>query len=261
MSSATQAVQIGRLPVGQVCPLCGGTGDGVGIVQGVCVRQCCGTLLSWAWTCEAEYNAFYADMTQFHEAQQAAEGHPSTVERDAEHLKAARSRVKLLSGMYDLPYGTKLLDIGAGGGSFVAACKEVGWNVLGLEPCAALAHWARSQGRLVEYGGWQHLMGDWQVITLLDVLEHLTNPLACLCCLRAHLEPGGLLVVEMPEWESAQAKREGLAWRHVLPKQHVCLYSEMAARELFTRAGLAVEAITRPLRGRIGKIVYYLSAT
>lgn len=248
-------------PVGEVCPLCGGAGEPVGTVEGVCVRTCCGTLLAWAWKDEEEYLRFYADIAYFHSAQQIEEGHPTTMERDAEHLKASRNRVKILSGLYSLPYGTRVLDVGAGGGSFVAAGQEIGLDILGIEPCASLAYWARERVRNVIPGRWQEVEGEWQLITLHDVLEHLTNPASCLCYLRSCLSERGLLVVEMPEWESPQAKREGLQWRHVLPKQHVALYSEAAAVALFARCGLQVEATVRPLRGDIGKITYFLGGS
>lgn len=248
----------GRKPVGAVCPLCGGEGEPVGVKDGICLRECCGCLLAWAWESEDDYARFYADVAYFHSAQQIEEGHPTTVERDQEHLKASRNRVKVMSGLYDLPYGTRLLDVGAGGGSFVAACKEVGWEAFGLEPCTELARWAWSQGRNVYAGDWHSAQGDWEVICLHDVLEHLVNPGSCLAYLRAHLTETGLLIVEFPEWECAQALREGLAWRHVLPKQHPCLYSDRAAQEMFLRAGLQIEALMRPLRGSIGKITYYL---
>lgn len=248
-----------RRPVGEVCPLCGGEGEPLAQVEGVCVRACCGCLLSWAWESEAAYLGFYQDIEQFHEGQQATEGHPTTTQRDAEHLRASRSRVKTLSALYPLPYGTQVLDVGAGGGSFVQACAEVGFSAVGVEPCAALAHWARRQLRNVECGTWQQVNGEWEVIALHDVLEHLTNPGSCLCYLRAHLSESGLMIVEMPEWGCPQAKREALRWRHVLPKQHVCLYSDRAAQELFARCGLKIEALVRPLRGSLGKIVYYLS--
>lgn len=248
-----------RQPVGKVCPLCGCSGEPVGIVEGVCVRECCGVLLSWAWKSEKAYQAFYADISQFHEGQQESEGHPTTIARDAEHLRASRSRVKTLFGLYGLPWGTRVLDVGAGGGSFVQACGENGLDALGLEPCAALALWARGQGRKVECGRLQDFGGEYDVITMHDVLEHLTEPEPSLCFLNLHLSHGGILVVEMPEWNCPQSKREHLRWRHVLPKQHVALYSDRAAQELFARCGLRVESLVRPLRGSIGKIAYYLS--
>jgi 2-polyprenyl-3-methyl-5-hydroxy-6-metoxy-1,4-benzoquinol methylase len=228
------------------------------MVEGVCLRECCGTLLAWAWQNYEEYRDFYQDISQFHEQQQEAEGHPTTMQRDAEHLKASRNRVKNLSGLYNLPATSRILDVGAGGGSFVAACTEVCWEACGLEPCATLSNWAWHRGRNVQTGGWQNMRGSWDVVCLHDVLEHLTDPLACLLRCRDHMAPEGVLVVEMPEFRSAQQQQQGLAWRHVAPKQHLALFSEGSARALFERAGFAVEAMVRPLRATIGKISFYL---
>lgn len=228
-------------------------------VEGVCVRECCGALLAWAWPDEAAYDAFYADVEQFHGAQQRREGFPVTVERDAEHLAASRARIPFLAALMP-PEGTvTLLDVGAGGGAFVQAAQEAGYCARGLEPCRNLARWAQMQkGRSVWALGWQQAWGEWDVITLHDVLEHLTRPLDCLLVLRAHLTGRGLLVVEMPEYDSPHQREQGLLWRHIRPKQHLWLPSRESAETLFGRAGFEVVAFQRPRRGALGKACWVL---
>jgi hypothetical protein len=91
-----------------------------------------------------------------------------------------------------------------------------------------------------------------------DVFEHLTAPRKCLDGVWSALKYDGMLVIEMPEEGCPQAQQQGMSWRHYRPLQHVYLYTEGAARSLFEQKGFYVEAVTRPLRGSIGKIVYYL---
>ena len=62
----------------------------------------------------------------------------------------------------------------------------------------------------------------------------------------------------MPEWDCPESRREGLAFRHVKPLEHLVLYSEAAAVALFDRAELQVVALVRPLRGMLGKVAFYL---
>ena len=54
------------------------------------------------------------------------------------------------------------------------------------------------------------------------------------------------------------ARRDGLGFRHVKPREHLVLYSEPAAVEHFRRAGLRIVHTLRPLAGTLGKIAVYL---
>mgnify|MGYP000033995590 CR=1 FL=1 len=54
----------------------------------------------------------------------------------------------------------------------------------------------------------------------------------------------------MPEIACPQQLEEGLKWKHIRPRQHVCLYSDSAAQKLFAQCGWKVEALHRPLRIR-----------
>jgi SAM-dependent methyltransferase len=249
------------LPIGQVCPLCGGLGREVGKKDDYPLRLCCGTLLSWTWDNEKAYQDFYVDIDAYHTSQQRKEGllpiHDE--KRDQDHVRAAQIRLMVMEGLIP-EEATTLLDIGAGTGAFVREAKKEGYDAWGLEPCAKLVEWAQERNRNVEVGMWETVEGEWDVITMHDVLEHLTRPLNCLITLRRHLSPVGTLIVEMPEWDSTDQKLHGFEWRHVLPRQHICLYSRQSAESLFQRAGMEVYAFYRPLRGSLGKAAWFLKA-
>jgi SAM-dependent methyltransferase len=157
------------------------------------------------------------------------------------------------------PRRDSLLDVGCATGALVHAAAARGLLARGLDPNAEMVHLAQEWNRPVALGGWQAATGRWDVVTLLDVLEHLTRPLACLQRLRSLLTPGGTLVVEWPEWDCPAARAQGPAWKHVRPLQHLCLYSDPAARALLHRSGLAVRSAHRPHEGKLGKITYYLT--
>lgn len=245
-------------PAGRVCPLCGGYGVHRGTRDGYPLRECCGILLSFPWSTVAEYEAMYRQAGVYHDEEQRREGQEPSTRRDTDHLRAAMVRLAALSALE--PQKGRLLDVGAGVGTFVAAAISAGYDAHGVDPSEDAVLAGYRLGRRLSHRCWREVTGTWDVITLHDVLEHLTAPSACLEHLRDRLTPSGLLVVEMPEWGSPAAEREGLAWRHIRPRQHVALYSDGAARELFRRCGLTVDAAIRPLRGSLGKICYYLSA-
>lgn len=237
------------------CPICGGTGEKFGEVRR-CVGRGHDVLLSFVWKDEEDYERYYADISQFHTAQQIEEGFPETKARDTEHYKAALYRLNIYSVFLKGLEGKSLLDIGAGSGAFVRAASSPPhcMGAYGIEPCSNLVSWAKERDRNVYRGEWKDAEGDWDLITLHDVLEHLTQPLDCLKYLAGLLTDDGRIVVEMPEWRG-----QGENWRHIRPKQHICLFNRAAGETLFDMAGLEVMAYWRPLSGKLDKAAWLLS--
>jgi SAM-dependent methyltransferase len=239
--------------------LCGGEGDPVGLRDGVRLRLCCGSLLAWAWSSEEEYEAWYRDPEAYHVAEPPRYGQRPFIERVGEHAAAARTRLSLLGAFYPPRDGMRVLDVGAGTGMFVeVAQRGFGLDAEGIEPCGALVRWATERGIRVRQGDWQAVAGYYRIITLFDVLEHLTRPAECLRHLRQCLEADGLLVIEMPEWGSPHQLRHGLEWRHLKPREHLWLPSRAAAEGLFRRTGYEVMLFYRPLCGSLGKATWFL---
>lgn len=249
---------------GAQCPLCGSDGTRIGMREGVALRECrCEgrMLLAWAWKSEAEYEGLYADDTAYPVTEQAAGGQPSFFAKDPEQVTAAIARLTTLTTLFPpRKLDARLVDVGAATGAYVSAAGGFGYRAEGLEPCAAMVAAGQAMGRPLRVGGWQAVDSPADVITLHDVFEHLTRPLTCLRHLKACLaEPGGILVIELPEWESPHQRAAGLDWKHIRPRQHLFLPNDRAARALFARADLEVMAAVRPLQGRLGKVAYYLT--
>jgi 2-polyprenyl-3-methyl-5-hydroxy-6-metoxy-1,4-benzoquinol methylase len=168
------------------------------------------------------------------------------LERFAEHCAAAECRLRALAEVRGITPGT-LLDVGAGSGAFVRVARLWGWVAEGLEPNAAMVRRARASGIPLRTGSWRRVRGPRDVITLHDVIEHLLAPEACLRRLRRCLAPGGMLVIETPEWREDRS----LEWRHLRPREHLCLFSERALRVLLRRCGFD----TAPLALRVRRPV------
>jgi len=269
-------------PTGQFCPLCHRVGSICGARDGLyMLRQCDGggahesVLLSWQHACTAAYHQMYTSESYYHDQFQRERGERAMPERDVEHGAAAFHRCMMLRQYRDTHgdarwegcvgptpidrnYATTLLDIGAGAGAFVSMAAAWGYAASGIEPNACMVEAGRRLGRDLRAGGWEDIDGRYDILCAHDVIEHLIAPLEFLRCLADHLEPGGLIVLDTPEWLCPAARREGIHWRHVRPLEHICLYSEGALRELCSRAGLEVEGLHRPLQGRIGKLALYL---
>lgn len=100
--------------------------------------------------------------------------------------------------------GRRVLDIGCGGGLFLAKMKEAGADVLGIELSDTRAYYAKTKHglnvvkRAVEDEYWREFHGTFDVVTLWDVIEHVNYPLATLRAAAEMLKPGGILLIDTP---------------------------------------------------------------
>jgi SAM-dependent methyltransferase len=244
---------------GEFCPLCGERGRLVAQKDGVALRACCGSLLAWAWNSEAEYEGLYTESSRYHEGEQMAEGQRTFWERDSDRMQADSIRLRTLGALFGPLRGRKLIDIGASTGAFASLARHThGMDARGIEPNPGMVAQGMTLGRPVEVGTWQSIEGGADFITLHDVFEHLTRPHECLDTVYAVLNPGGVLVIEMPEWNSPDQQAAGLGWKHIRPRQHLCLYSRESAESLYAAHGFTVASFVRPLAGKLGKMAHYL---
>jgi 2-polyprenyl-6-hydroxyphenyl methylase/3-demethylubiquinone-9 3-methyltransferase len=100
--------------------------------------------------------------------------------------------------------GRRVLDIGCGGGLFLAKMSEAGADVLGIELNDTRAHYAKTKHgfdvikRAIEDEYWREFHGAFDVVTLWDVIEHVNYPLATLRAAAKTLKPGGILLIDTP---------------------------------------------------------------
>jgi len=99
----------------------------------------------------------------------------------------------------------KLLDVGCGSGDFLVCMREAGFKVRGIEPSETGGAYARGTLGIEVFSGMvEHYLAapdreNFDVVTLLNVLEHLTNPREMLLQLRNLMEANALLVVVVPD--------------------------------------------------------------
>jgi len=101
------------------------------------------------------------------------------------------------------PSGKRLLEIGSGGGYFVSQLSGRGWDVVAGDIHLTAAHFAREHGvnnTLVFDANriWPFTDNSFDVLIMLDVLEHLEDDAAVLAeCFRI-LRPGATVVITVP---------------------------------------------------------------
>src|SRR5579871_896693 len=145
--------------------------------------------------------------------------------------------------------GGRLLDVGCAYGFFLEEAKRF-YHVAGIEIAEDAAAACRSRGLTVATGvaDEAHLaqFGMLDVIVLLDVIEHLPDPVATLKLCAQKLSPGGIIVITTGDFASLHARLAGPRWRLMTPPQHLWFFTPASLRHLAGALGLAVEACDHP---------------
>lgn len=122
------------------------------------------------------------------------------------------------------------LDVGCAFGGFLTRAKVFGFQPFGIEVSPYSAGFARERGLEVVQGNFLDSVSKFsddffQVITLIEVIEHLPDPDQVFDELTRILAPGGLLILQTANFEGKQAREEGKSYHYYLPG-HIYYYSE-----------------------------------
>lgn len=141
------------------------------------------------------------------------------------------------------PDSGTLLDIGAATGILMHEAKSKGWQVSGVEPSLWAVAEAQKRYALdivagtLESGRFESESFD--VVTLLDVIEHVPAPRSLLVEIHRILKPSGLLVLSTPNIGSIIARILGPKWWHIR-RAHQYYFTWQTIRRLLAETGFVV---------------------
>ncbi len=122
--------------------------------------------------------------------------------------------------------------------------KKRGWECKGLEADERAECYARDKLGLdvssKEITESHYADGEFELITLWHVLEHLSAPVEMLREIRRVLTPGGVLVVAVPNSASLQARLAGQKWLHLDVPYHLYHFSLDNLSGLLSKYGFVV---------------------
>lgn len=147
-----------------------------------------------------------------------------------------------------------ILDIGSGTGDFLVACKNNGWQVIGIEPNDKARNFALQKMNLsnsiqnpfftsVEELIEKEINKKFDIITMWHVLEHVPNLENYIIHLEKLLKPKGRLIIAVPNYKSHDAKFYGRFWAAFDVPRHLWHFSQNSIKLIFLRIGMVVENI------------------
>jgi 2-polyprenyl-3-methyl-5-hydroxy-6-metoxy-1,4-benzoquinol methylase len=180
-----------------------------------------------------------------------------TVEIDLEAADTSQALAVL-----EVPAGSLVLDVGAADGSVARRLVERGCRVVAVEADRKSASAAEQVCELVVVADVETLdLGaaldglEFDVVLLLDVLEHLRDPLATLRAAVARLKLGGRVIVSVPNVTHAALRLQLLSGRFqytdtgLLDRTHLHFFDRPALERLLAEAGLTVLDRLRTVSG------------
>lgn len=141
----------------------------------------------------------------------------------------------------------RLLDIGCALGHLGEAARRRGWDVYITDVSDFAVLESRKNFGLNGFISAPDKLavkeGRFDLITMFDVIEHLSHPLDLLRDIRRALSANGVLQLTTPNAHSLSAKLMGRHWYHLKPSEHLLYFTPETIRSMLERTGFEVIAI------------------
>jgi len=209
------------------------------------LRQCpsCGQLLS---ACSQEW--YNESMQEFN----TPEG--MVPEGSHQHRYNKRMSQILLSAKKQLPYATSaitFLDVGCSSGALLEVALRCGFDTHGAEPAEHAANTASLIPKSHVFKGFLHDAkypdSHFDIITLFEVIEHLTNPIELTKEMMRILKPGGILLIGTGNGNSWTVKVQGAKWEYFDISGHgghISFFTPQSMKKLAQKSGLSIKEIS-----------------
>lgn len=170
----------------------------------------------------------------------ARAGYPDYEADERWHRRTANERLDRVERWVRPGTGRRLVDVGTATGFLPEEARYRGFEVAGVEISQWAARHARARGVRVEpsLSALEDLAGTLDVVTMFQVLEHIPDPGEALTQAFGLLRPGGVVVCETWDLDSATARRAGQVWQQMQPPSVLWLFTPASAAQMVERAGL-----------------------
>ena len=235
------------------CPLCDGDDcEKLDSDRGLSVVICrkCDLIYTNPTATGAQENYFGDSTTFFNEARLIFQGkkphhRDKNYEYELEKIKKIKS-----SG--------KLLDVGTNMGFFLRKARDFGYDTEGVEPSPTVSEIAREQWGLKIHTSFLESANlppnSYDIITLIDVFEHVTNPKALLNTCNSILKDDGIIAIKVPngDYNHFKMKLGKLTGKGVNMDiwdccEHVAHYTPKTFKKIVEGCGFKIKTFFVPL--------------
>lgn len=142
------------------------------------------------------------------------------------------------------PNTGKLLEIGSGYGYLCDFFQKSGWHVTGIEPNKALSIYAQKFLKLnslpceLEEATFPNESFD--IILMMHVIEHLSDPMTCMKLVREKLKPEGMFILETPRYDTLTYKLLKKRERSLSCDGHIFFFTSETLKKISVEAGFEV---------------------
>jgi 2-polyprenyl-3-methyl-5-hydroxy-6-metoxy-1,4-benzoquinol methylase len=142
----------------------------------------------------------------------------------------------------------KVLDVGCGDGTFLAAMRRRGWECWGVEVSEEGSARAAARPGLTIHDQPLEALSlparGFDLVTFWHSLEHVSDPASLLARAAGLVKDGGRLLVAFPNGDSWDLRLFGARWFHLDPPRHLHYFTPASMTRLLEKAGFAVERVS-----------------
>ncbi len=241
-TSSRSASQVGEIRSGH-CPLCGGDSRAKLKIDDMSIRGCdsCDHYFFLPSNRSKHIPNVYGD-DYFYGGNAGYEDY----ELEADLLvRSGKRYAKIVE-----PHGTTgcLLDIGAAAGYLLEGFQSAGWKGIGVEPNHSMVQLGNQRGINIVHSAFEEFSCDrrFQMVTMIQVIAHILDPLQAIEKVRSLLAPHGLVLIETWDRRSWTARLFGKRWHEYSPPSVVQWFSRRGLDEMMSTSGFAKVKRGRP---------------
>ena len=151
---------------------------------------------------------------------------------------------------------SKVLELGCSHGSFVALLRQAGYDASGMEMSPWVVEFAQETFAIpMAVGPVENTeleAGAYDVVALMDVLEHLPDPVGTMSHALRLLKPDGILLIQTPQAKDemtypALVETNAPFLEQFKSDEHLYLFTQTSATSLFERLGASFIQFEPPI--------------